>query len=147
MTSTKNITVPAPVPTKELIFAAKTKNMTLDLVLKHKWYDLIACGKKREEYREIKPYWVKRLLPCTNVCCDGHWNIRYDRCVARCSASSGHMNYYFEGKRVGPYTHVRFRRGYSRTTMQFEIDNVSIGVGDPGIGAPENEKVFVIKFH
>lgn len=35
---------------------------TLDLVLKHKWYDMIECGEKREEYREIKPYWQKRLM-------------------------------------------------------------------------------------
>ena len=35
---------------------------TLNLVLKHKWYDMIASGKKKEEYREIKPYWVKRLV-------------------------------------------------------------------------------------
>ena len=33
----------------------------LDLVLKHKWYDLIDSGEKKEEYREIKPYWEKRL--------------------------------------------------------------------------------------
>ena len=35
---------------------------TLDLVLKGKWYDMIASGEKTEEYREIKPYWEKRLL-------------------------------------------------------------------------------------
>lgn len=34
----------------------------LDLVLKGKWYDMIASGEKREEYREIKPYWEKRLV-------------------------------------------------------------------------------------
>ncbi|MDM8539125.1 ASCH domain-containing protein [Desulfobacterales bacterium HSG17] len=28
------------------------------LTLKHKWFDLIASGKKRREYREIKPYWA-----------------------------------------------------------------------------------------
>ena len=44
---------------------------TLHLVLKHKWYDMIASGEKKEEYREIKPYWTKRLTyPCryTYVC-------------------------------------------------------------------------------
>ena len=29
----------------------------LHLVLKRKWYDMIASGEKIEEYREIKPYW------------------------------------------------------------------------------------------
>lgn len=41
----------------------------LDLVLKGHWYDLIANGKKRVEYREIKPYWTRRLFshPFTHV--------------------------------------------------------------------------------
>jgi hypothetical protein len=33
----------------------------LDLVLKTKWYDMIEQGIKHEEYREIKPYWTKRI--------------------------------------------------------------------------------------
>lgn len=33
----------------------------LHLTLKRKWFDMIASGVKREEYREAKPYWTKRL--------------------------------------------------------------------------------------
>lgn len=33
----------------------------LHLTLKKKWFDMIASGEKREEYREMKPYWHKRL--------------------------------------------------------------------------------------
>ena len=33
----------------------------LHLTLKKKWFDMIASGDKREEYREMKPYWNKRL--------------------------------------------------------------------------------------
>lgn len=33
----------------------------LHLTLKRKWFDMIASGEKREEYREYKPYWIKRL--------------------------------------------------------------------------------------
>lgn len=33
----------------------------LHLTLKRQWFDMIASGVKKEEYREIKPYWVKRL--------------------------------------------------------------------------------------
>lgn len=33
----------------------------LPLVLKKKWYDLIASGEKQEEYRDAKPYWNKRI--------------------------------------------------------------------------------------
>ena len=34
----------------------------LHLTLLRKWFDLIASGKKTKEYREIKPYWNKRLV-------------------------------------------------------------------------------------
>ena len=33
----------------------------LTLVLKGKWYDMIACGRKREEYRDATRYWETRL--------------------------------------------------------------------------------------
>lgn len=33
----------------------------LHLVLKRKWYDMIASGEKREEYRDATPYWRTRL--------------------------------------------------------------------------------------
>jgi hypothetical protein len=33
----------------------------LHLTLHRKWFDMIASGEKREEYRQIKPYWEKRL--------------------------------------------------------------------------------------
>ena len=33
----------------------------LPLVLKGKWYDMIASCEKREEYRDFKPFWNKRL--------------------------------------------------------------------------------------
>jgi hypothetical protein len=36
---------------------------SLRLTIKKHWFDLIKSGWKTEEYREIKPYWQKRLLP------------------------------------------------------------------------------------
>lgn len=39
----------------------------LHLTLKKKWFDMIASGEKKEEYRKIKPYWASRLcsgFPC-----------------------------------------------------------------------------------
>lgn len=43
-------------------FIMNNNMKTLNLVLTGKWYDMIASGEKTEEYREIKPYWEKRLL-------------------------------------------------------------------------------------
>lgn len=33
----------------------------LHLVLKKKWYEMQESGEKTEEYRELSPYWRKRL--------------------------------------------------------------------------------------
>ena len=38
------------------------KNRILHLTIMKKWFDEIASGKKKIEYREIKPYWTKRLF-------------------------------------------------------------------------------------
>ena len=35
---------------------------TVHLPIKRKWFDMILSGEKKEEYREVKPYWVRRLL-------------------------------------------------------------------------------------
>jgi hypothetical protein len=43
-----------------------------------------------------------------------------------------------------PYTHVRFRYGYTKKTMLFEIKEICIDYGKPEWGAPD-EEVFVIK--
>ena len=34
----------------------------LHLTLKKHWFDQIAAGKKKIEYREEKPYWIARLV-------------------------------------------------------------------------------------
>ena len=34
----------------------------LPLVLKSKWYDMIASGEKKEEYREFKQHWMTRII-------------------------------------------------------------------------------------
>lgn len=33
----------------------------LPLVIKGKWYDMIASGEKKEEYRDDNPFWAKRI--------------------------------------------------------------------------------------
>jgi hypothetical protein len=41
--------------------------MMLHLTIKKKWFDMIAAGIKREEYREIKPHWDKQINKPHNV--------------------------------------------------------------------------------
>lgn len=72
---------------------------TLHLVLKGKWYDMIASGEKKEEYREIKPYWRNRFVTyCTN------W-LGTDKVIWHIGAN---------------FTSVCFHRGYTTTTMTYE---------------------------
>jgi len=38
--------------------------MNLQLSLKKQWFEMTKAGIKTEDYREITPYWIKRLLDC-----------------------------------------------------------------------------------
>ena len=64
----KNRTVDVPVNQKEIqnqhVSQHNSNEMlpaVLRLTLKKKWFDMIAAGIKKEEYREWKPYWFNRL--------------------------------------------------------------------------------------
>lgn len=73
---------------------------TLHLVLTGKWYDKIASGEKTSEYRECKPYWNQRFTGNKN--------------------STGiHLRQFV-------YDTVVFHKGYTATTMEFEIKSIGI---------------------
>lgn len=40
----------------------------IHLTLKKKWFDMILSGEKKEEYREMKPYWNTRLRNKKTYC-------------------------------------------------------------------------------
>ena len=88
-----------------------SKHRILHLTLKRQWFEMIESGKKREEYREIKPYWRARI--------------------------GG----------TGKYDIIRFRHGYAKNarTMDFELKEVLIGLGVQVWGAPESERVYILK--
>lgn len=62
---------------------------TLHLVLKAKWYELIEQGDKLEEYREIKPYWEKRL------------GVLYDQIIFHYGYTNRKMVFQCEGVTIG----------------------------------------------
>lgn len=119
----------------------------LELPLKKEWYDMIECGEKREEYREVKPYWEKRLLDYKRLM-QYFIDNRKELLVKR---------FFFPHRPVienvceafpRGYTHVRFRYGYTKRTMMFTIDSITTGFdGRPEWGAPTDKPVFIIKFH
>lgn len=102
----------------------------LHLVLIGKWYEMIASGEKKEEYREASDYWNIRLCgyKITGFC-------------AFCNAPDCNFPPNKPSKR---YDTVCFHRGYTNITMLFELESIKFGHGKPEWGAPEYE-VFILK--
>lgn len=93
------------------------KNRDLRLNLKAKWYNMIESGFKREEYREIKPYWFKRLTIVTrfgSIYCK-----RFDT--------------------------VTFVYGYTKREMKYEVLHIGRGKGVQEWGAEPDKEYFVIR--
>lgn len=118
----------------------------LDLVLMHKWYDMIERGQKFVEYRKAIPHWIKRLMLQYDTSAGKH--IEIDNLTAQCLAdvpnaiTAGLLSGELKFK---DYDAVRFRRGYTKTSMLFEISGMYFGYGMyPHAGAPRNETVFNI---
>ena len=110
----------------------------LDLPLKKEWYDMIESGIKTEEYREIKPYWIKRFCFASRTLDCREPMTECGVCFANSDFCCGYTCY--------PYTHVRFRYGYTKRTMLREIESITFGQGNPDWGAPKYRRVFIIKF-
>lgn len=91
----------------------------LYLNLKAKWYEMIESGIKTEEYREIKPYWIKRL------------------CVS--------YNEYTSSIEYKEYDAVKFIYVYTKRSMSFKIKEILVDTGKPEWGAGDGVKYFVIK--
>lgn len=122
--------------------------MTLNLILKTKWFDMIKSGEKTEEYRDIKSFYINRLFikgdiiylkqtyPATFTFENDNfikkmkeWNKRTDNdCL-----------------RFRPFKYVKFHKGYTNETITFEIDSIEIGYGKEEWGAEKEREYFVIK--
>lgn len=93
----------------------------LILPIKKKWFDMILSGEKKEEYREIKPYYTARFKKMWEN--SGYWN-NYDL-----------------------YT-VIFRNGYSNNSPMFVAEvSLGLGTGLPEWGAEPGKKYYVLRIH
>ena len=111
--------------------AEEKKEFILDLSLKYEWYDMIERGEKTEEYREIKDYYLKRLVYRSEDM--PPLEVKYMK-------KSDMLLF------ARTYNAVRFHRGQGgKQTMLFEYKGFKIGIGNPLWGAPENKEVFIIK--
>ena len=114
----------------------------LHLTLKKKWFDLIASGEKKEEYREIKDFWIKRLALCSGKTpVPFGYFCKKAICVSCIERGDG-----FKPK---DFTHVQFARGghfhESLPQMMLHIVGIKVDEGKPEWGAEPGKKYFVIE--
>jgi hypothetical protein len=104
----------------------------LRLTVCKKWFEMIVAGTKKEEYREIKAYWAKRL-------------------TTNCECSYDVANEHYCGEIIyRPFTHVLFINGYNKNSPKIEkkIKEICIGFPQKGL-CPEKwlkTVFFIIKF-
>lgn len=102
----------------------------LILPIKKKWFQMILVGEKREEYREIKPYWTKRILKELGYP-EEHWK-DIKECLIQMS--------------TGRYFQIHFKNGYGNTVPEIIAEcHLSIGKGKEEWGAEKDKEYFV--FH
>lgn len=127
----------------------KTKVMLLHLPLKVKWYEMQESGEKTEEYREITPYWFKRLYQRKEQYMVGTSLRRTltDSEAYMCCAPIRRkiLKVGYTDLELKPYTHVVFRYGYTKRCFIHRIDSITIGKGKPEWGAPTERDVFIIR--
>lgn len=94
----------------------------LTLPIKKKWFDMILSGEKKEEYREIKPYYRSRFA---NV----------------------FVMYPYSGIPYGYDTaKIKFRNGYSNTAPSFVARcKLDIGLGREEWGAEPGVDYYILK--
>jgi len=106
---------------------------TLTLPIKKKWFDMILSGEKLEEYREIKPYYIRILLRAKGI-------QNMDSFI-KAFLSKPDLN-------IGTiYTHIEFRNGYGKKVPSFiiELKKIAINTGYLRFGAKLNKLYFVLK--
>ncbi|WP_316743732.1 hypothetical protein [Pedobacter antarcticus] len=112
---------------------------TLHLTLKKKWFDMIACGEKKEEYRDLKKYWIRRLIIDLECCEYYSWGgmERVIKDQEKCD-----VTYSFD-----EFDTVIFRNGYAKDapTITVQCLGISIGPAKPEWSDNWQGKVFIIK--
>ena len=109
------------------LYTLLTTGRILQLTLKKEWYQKIACGEKKEEYREIKPYWAKRFV--------GSWTYEGERKGLFPDAKDTFMSG-FDIKGLQKYDAIIFLNGYGDVpTMVVEHKGLKVKQGNERWGA------------
>ena len=118
----------------------------LKLTINKEWFSRILSGDKTEEYREIKPYWVARLLQNNSNIVD------VQNLASALAGRTDLLKKYIDAQRIvsKQYTHVLFINGYRKDSPRIEKEIESITIGKPKKGlCPDkwlDTEFFIIKF-
>ena len=124
----------------------RMEKKVLTLTVRKQYFDMIAAGKKTEEYREIKPYWVARLFHNNSNIID----VRY--LASALAGRTDLLKKCIDAQRIvlKQYTHVLFVNGYRKDSSCIEKEIESITIGKPKKGlCPDkwlDTEFFIIKF-
>ncbi len=88
---------------------------------------MIASGEKKEEYREIKPFWMIRLLHC--------W------------LSTAPLDVMFNHLRFKTFDIVSANNGYAKDcpNIKWKHEGIRIGEGKPEWGAEPGKQYFILQ--
>ena len=102
----------------------------LTLPIKKKWFDMILSGEKKEEYREIKPYYDSRF-----------YHIKAFPKEKTNSDSIAEFTL-----KIETVDYVIFRNGYSKNSPSIKCKvDITTGPGKKEWGAEPNKKYYVLK--
>ena len=100
----------------------------LTLTIKKEWFDMILSGEKKEEYREIKPYYETRFMTVYGIA----WIYGGIKVKGRES----------------PIKEILFKNGYSKNSPQFVAKcALHIGTGKEEWGAEQNKEYYILRIH
>lgn len=129
----------------------KYPDNVLVLNLHRKWFDMIHSEEKIEEYREITPYWLRRLFWWDNHICG--WDYTSEEVcfdiLFNCNAvKDGMTSEEFFGLKPKEFNQVHFDNGMKpdniRPQMDCNISHISIGYGQEKWGAEPGKLYFII---
>lgn len=102
------------------------------LPIKKKWFDMILSGEKKEEYREIKPYYIARFVK---------W-LGFPK-----SEEKTVLQLMRETESIKP-REIEFRNGYSADSPSFIAKcTIKIGAGREEWGAEKDKEYFILTIH
>ena len=104
---------------------------TLKLTLKRRWFDMIVSGEKKEEYRDIKLYWFRRLV-------DSGTDVKL---LTSVNLAAGLFSVSFK-----KFDAVEFSNGYRHfcPKITLALTEIVLSKGEPQWGAQPNEFYFTL---